>query len=232
MFDVRFAAEGVKFTFAFSKRGLIAEYGSSWLLPRLMGTSRALDLLMSSRVITVRRGVPDGPRQQGGAQGGGGGRGDGLRPRPGPQLLAGVDGHHQAPGVRPPDARRRRGAVPEQRLHAPVAQGPDFKEGVRQLRREAAAGVRRRRGHRSRASGRAAAPGGAGGRRPRADARRPAGRARPRRAVPRPRRRRVRPGQRRVRPGRHVPRGRVAGAGRHHRRPLPRARGAATAATW
>jgi enoyl-CoA hydratase/carnithine racemase len=51
MFDVRFAAEGVKFTFAFSKRGLIAEYGSSWLLPRLMGTSRALDLLMSSRVI-------------------------------------------------------------------------------------------------------------------------------------------------------------------------------------
>jgi enoyl-CoA hydratase/carnithine racemase len=51
MFDLRFAAEGVKFTFAFSKRGLIAEYGSSWLLPRLMGTSRALDLLLSSRVV-------------------------------------------------------------------------------------------------------------------------------------------------------------------------------------
>ena len=51
MFDLRFAAKGAKFTMAFSRRGLIAEYGSSWLLPRLVGQSRALDLLMSSRVI-------------------------------------------------------------------------------------------------------------------------------------------------------------------------------------
>jgi enoyl-CoA hydratase/carnithine racemase len=51
MFDLRFAASGAKMTFAFSHRGLIAEYGSSWLLPRLVGTSRALDLLLSSRVI-------------------------------------------------------------------------------------------------------------------------------------------------------------------------------------
>ena len=51
MFDLRFAARGAKFTMAFSRRGLIAEYGSSWLLPRLVGQSRALDLLMSSRVI-------------------------------------------------------------------------------------------------------------------------------------------------------------------------------------
>ena len=51
MADVRFAASGVKFTTAFARRGLIAEYGSSWLLPRLVGTSRALDLLMSARVV-------------------------------------------------------------------------------------------------------------------------------------------------------------------------------------
>jgi len=50
---LRFAAAGVKMTFAFSQRGLVAEYGVSWLLPRLIGTSRALDLLLSSRVITA-----------------------------------------------------------------------------------------------------------------------------------------------------------------------------------
>ncbi len=50
--DVRFAAAGAKWTTAFSRRGLVAEYGSSWLLPRLVGTSRALDLLASGRVFT------------------------------------------------------------------------------------------------------------------------------------------------------------------------------------
>ena len=50
--DVRFAAAGAKWTTAFSRRGLVAEYGSAWLLPRLVGTSRALDLLASGRVFT------------------------------------------------------------------------------------------------------------------------------------------------------------------------------------
>jgi enoyl-CoA hydratase/carnithine racemase len=50
MCDLRFAAEtGGSFTTSFSKRGLVAEHGTSWLLPRLVGTSRALDLLWSSR---------------------------------------------------------------------------------------------------------------------------------------------------------------------------------------
>lgn len=53
MFDVRFAAAGAKFTFAFARRGLIAEHGSSWLLPRLVGMSRALDLMLSSRTFTA-----------------------------------------------------------------------------------------------------------------------------------------------------------------------------------
>ena len=51
MCDLRFAAEGVKFTTAFARRGLVAEYGISWALPRLVGTANALDLLMSGRVF-------------------------------------------------------------------------------------------------------------------------------------------------------------------------------------
>ncbi|MFA7505906.1 MAG: enoyl-CoA hydratase [Burkholderiaceae bacterium] len=47
--DVRLAAAGARFTTSFSQRGLIAEHGSSWLLPRLVGHANALDLLMSSR---------------------------------------------------------------------------------------------------------------------------------------------------------------------------------------
>ena len=49
--DIRFAAEGAKFTTAFSRRGLVAEHGISWTLPRLVGQANALDLLMSGRVI-------------------------------------------------------------------------------------------------------------------------------------------------------------------------------------
>ena len=45
------AAHAASFTTAFAKRGLIAEHGTSWLLPRLVGTSRALDLLWSARRI-------------------------------------------------------------------------------------------------------------------------------------------------------------------------------------
>ena len=49
MCDMRFAADTATFTTAFAKRGLIAEHGTAWLLPRLMGTSRALDVLWSAR---------------------------------------------------------------------------------------------------------------------------------------------------------------------------------------
>lgn len=49
--DLRFAAAGAKFTTAFSRRGLVAEHGMSWSLPRLVGTARALDLLYSARVV-------------------------------------------------------------------------------------------------------------------------------------------------------------------------------------
>ncbi len=47
--DLRFAAESAVFTTAFAQRGLIAEHGVSWLLPRLVGLPTALDLLCSAR---------------------------------------------------------------------------------------------------------------------------------------------------------------------------------------
>jgi len=50
--DIRFAADTAKFTTAFAQRGLIAEYGMAWLLPRFIGMSNALDLMYSARVIT------------------------------------------------------------------------------------------------------------------------------------------------------------------------------------
>ncbi|AKK29396.1 enoyl-CoA hydratase [Mycobacterium sp. EPa45] len=49
--DVRFAAAGAKFTTSFARRGLIAEYGISWILPKVVGWGAALDLLMSGRVF-------------------------------------------------------------------------------------------------------------------------------------------------------------------------------------
>jgi enoyl-CoA hydratase/carnithine racemase len=49
--DLRFASDRAVFTVAFSKRGLIAEWGSAWLLPRLVGPAHALDLLWSSRKV-------------------------------------------------------------------------------------------------------------------------------------------------------------------------------------
>jgi enoyl-CoA hydratase/carnithine racemase len=50
--DLRFMAEDAVLTTAFSQRGLIAEWGISWLLPRLVGSATALDLLFSSRKLT------------------------------------------------------------------------------------------------------------------------------------------------------------------------------------
>jgi enoyl-CoA hydratase/carnithine racemase len=51
MSDLRIASTDASFITVFLKRGLVAEHGSSWLLPRLVGTGRALDLLwMSDRI--------------------------------------------------------------------------------------------------------------------------------------------------------------------------------------
>jgi enoyl-CoA hydratase/carnithine racemase len=49
--DLRFASDGARFGTAFAQRGLIAEYGMAWMLPRLVGHANALDLLFSARMI-------------------------------------------------------------------------------------------------------------------------------------------------------------------------------------
>jgi enoyl-CoA hydratase/carnithine racemase len=49
--DVRFAGSNAVFTTSFAQRGLIAEHGISWLLPRLIGPAHALDLLFSARKL-------------------------------------------------------------------------------------------------------------------------------------------------------------------------------------
>jgi enoyl-CoA hydratase/carnithine racemase len=50
--DLRFMAADAPMLTAFSQRGLIGEWGISWLLPRLVGTGRALDLMFSPRRVT------------------------------------------------------------------------------------------------------------------------------------------------------------------------------------
>ena len=51
--DVRMAADTAVFTTAFSRRGLIAEHGVSFMLPRLVGLQHGLDLLLSARKVTA-----------------------------------------------------------------------------------------------------------------------------------------------------------------------------------
>ena len=67
--DLRFAAESAVFTTSFSQRGLVAEHGISWALPRIVGPSKALDLLWTARKFSaeeaerigfVDRVLPDG----------------------------------------------------------------------------------------------------------------------------------------------------------------------------
>lgn len=51
--DIRFASESAVFSTAFAKRGLIAEHGIAWMLPRVVGPGHAADLLLSSRKVTA-----------------------------------------------------------------------------------------------------------------------------------------------------------------------------------
>lgn len=61
--DLRFTTPEAKLTTSFAPRGLIAEYGLSWILPRLVGLSRSMDLLLSGRVVlgeeALRMGLVD-----------------------------------------------------------------------------------------------------------------------------------------------------------------------------
>ena len=52
--DLRFASEDARFGTAFARRGLIAEYGLAWLLPRVIGHAHAMDILLSARIFDAR----------------------------------------------------------------------------------------------------------------------------------------------------------------------------------
>jgi enoyl-CoA hydratase/carnithine racemase len=58
--DLRFAAAGAKLTTAHGRLGLPAEFGLSWLLPRLVGVTHAADLLLSSRVVLAEEALAMG----------------------------------------------------------------------------------------------------------------------------------------------------------------------------
>jgi enoyl-CoA hydratase/carnithine racemase len=58
--DVRLAAAGAKLTTAHGRLGLPAEFGLSWLLPRLIGAARAVELLLSSRVFLAEEALEFG----------------------------------------------------------------------------------------------------------------------------------------------------------------------------
>jgi enoyl-CoA hydratase/carnithine racemase len=49
--DLRLASDAGRFSTTFARRGLIAEYGMAWMLPRIVGPANALDLLFSARTI-------------------------------------------------------------------------------------------------------------------------------------------------------------------------------------
>lgn len=55
--DIRFAARGARISTSFSRLGLVAEYGLSWLLPRLIGTARAVELLLTGRTVDAEEAV-------------------------------------------------------------------------------------------------------------------------------------------------------------------------------
>lgn len=67
-FDIRIAAERAKIGFVFTRRGIIPEANSTWILSRLVGMAKAMDLLLTGRIVKapealelgiVSRVVPD-----------------------------------------------------------------------------------------------------------------------------------------------------------------------------
>lgn len=58
--DLRYMASGAKLSTSFARRGLVAEQGSAWLLPRLIGPMNAADLLLSGRTIDAAQAAATG----------------------------------------------------------------------------------------------------------------------------------------------------------------------------
>jgi enoyl-CoA hydratase/carnithine racemase len=55
--DLRIMAEDAKYGFVFSRRGFVPELGSTWIVPRLIGTAKAMDLLLTGRIFSGAEGA-------------------------------------------------------------------------------------------------------------------------------------------------------------------------------
>ncbi len=104
--DLRFMNADAVLTTSFAQRGLIAEWGISWLLARLVGPSDALDLLFSARKVGATRPSGSVSSTARSRRRGRGGRA-GLHRRARRALLAGVDRGDEAPGLPRPAPRAR-----------------------------------------------------------------------------------------------------------------------------
>lgn len=58
--DIRLASDRAKIGFVFTRRGILPEAGSTWILPRLIGASKALELLLTGRVLTANEALEYG----------------------------------------------------------------------------------------------------------------------------------------------------------------------------
>jgi enoyl-CoA hydratase/carnithine racemase len=56
-FDLRIMAENAKYGFVFNRRGFVPELGSTWIVPRLIGTAKAMDLLLTGRIFSGTEGA-------------------------------------------------------------------------------------------------------------------------------------------------------------------------------
>jgi enoyl-CoA hydratase/carnithine racemase len=59
-YDIRIASDRARLGFMFPRRGLVAEHGSAWILPRLVGMAHASDLLFSGRIVTAEEALAMG----------------------------------------------------------------------------------------------------------------------------------------------------------------------------
>ena len=58
--DMRFIADDCKIATAYARRGLVAELGMSWILPRLVGRGMAMDMMLSARVVRADEALAKG----------------------------------------------------------------------------------------------------------------------------------------------------------------------------
>ncbi|MFI4974066.1 MAG: enoyl-CoA hydratase/isomerase family protein [Caulobacterales bacterium] len=58
--DIRIMAEGAKLAAAFTKRGVVPESGGTWLLPRLLGWSKAAEIIFTGRTLSAKESVEYG----------------------------------------------------------------------------------------------------------------------------------------------------------------------------